>query len=118
MILTQATQFGPQYHYCRTCKRELGEIIGFILPVTGPIYKMEGRSGHEEKISSGAWQYATNRVKPLSVKPDATLAELLIEARNRILREFEIAMTPSLSTVSGEELDRFANDGGIYREEG
>jgi hypothetical protein len=26
MVLTQATNFGPEYHYCRTCKKELSEL--------------------------------------------------------------------------------------------
>ncbi len=26
MVLAQATSFGEQYHYCRTCKKELSEM--------------------------------------------------------------------------------------------
>lgn len=33
MVLTQATNFGDQYHYCRSCKKELSEMRS-VEPIT------------------------------------------------------------------------------------
>lgn len=46
MILTRATAFGDEYHYCRTCKKELNELVKLEEAPNNTIMRLEASVFH------------------------------------------------------------------------